>query len=202
MRAVIFAGGDLDGDTVYTPQSGDVVICADSGYKNCMAAGAKPDVVLGDFDSMPDYGDSGALRYKSEKDETDTLLAVNYAMEKGCGEIVILGALGGRLDHEIANIYLLKKILDGGAEGIIDGGKNKILLVNKEMCLKRGNSKYVSVFPVFGDAEGVTVTGTKYTLDNFRLRAGDTVGVSNEIVEPQAKIRVKNGYLLVLMCSD
>lgn len=202
MRAIIFTGGDIGEDTSYIPKDGDLVICADSGYRHCTALGIKPDIVMGDFDSMPDYYGENVIRFKCEKDETDTLLAVDYAIEKGCGEIVIFGALGGRRDHEIANVYLLKKMLDQGVKGVIDDGKNKMFLINEKTYLDRGESKYLSIFPIFGAAEGESISGTKYTLENYALSVDDTVGISNEIVKPQAKINLKKGYLLVLLCSD
>ena len=202
MRAIIFTGGDIGEGTSYRPQDSDFIICADSGYRHCMMFGIKPDIVMGDFDSMPDYNGENAVRYKKEKDETDTLLAVEIALEKGCEEIIIFGALGGRLDHELANICLLKKILDSGACGIIDSGKNKILLINKRLRLMRGESKYVSIFPAFGEAVGVTLKGMKYTLTSRTLSPGDTIGISNEIMDEYGEIDVKKGYLLVLLCSD
>ncbi|MBQ6907986.1 MAG: thiamine diphosphokinase [Clostridia bacterium] len=202
MRAVIFSGGEIGDGTFYTKREGDYIICADSGYGYCSAFDITPDILIGDFDSLSDYEFENIIRYKKEKDETDTLLAVNLALEKGYKDIVIYGALGGREDHSIANIYLLKKIVDSGAEGIIEGGKNRIMLINKSTKIKRGNLKYLSVIPLFGGAEGVTLHGVKYPLENYEMAADDTIGVSNEIVSDCGEITVEKGYLLIIMSSD
>ena len=150
MRAVIFSGGEMGEDTNYVPLHGDYIICADSGYRYCALLGIKPDILIGDFDSLTDYAGENVIRHKKEKDETDTHLAVKLAFEKGYKKIVIYGALGGREDHALANIYLLKKILDNGADGLIDSGKNKLFVIDKYVKIKRGEAKYISVLPIFG----------------------------------------------------
>lgn len=202
MRAVIFSGGEIGDGTSYRRQKGDYIICADGGYGHCAAFGITPDILIGDFDSLTDYSCKNIIRCKKEKDETDTYLAVRLALEKGYGEIVIYGALGGRADHSLANIYLLKMILDGGTDGLIDSGKNKIFLINKSVTIRRGDFKYISVFPVFGPVSGVTLRGVKYPLENYEMAADDTIGISNEIVDSCGEITLEKGYLLIIMSSD
>ena len=202
MRAVIFSGGELGEGSNYIPHSGDYIICADSGYENCLRSGAKPDIVIGDFDSLNDYSGDNIIRFKKEKDETDTLLAVNHALKKGYKKIIIFGALGGREDHAIGNIYLLKKILDFGAEGIIDSGKNKIMLTDKSIRIKKEKDKYLSLLPAFGSVSGLTLKGMKYELDNYFMSPGDTIGLSNEILDEYGDIILEKGYLLIFICSD
>ena len=94
MRAFVFGGGEIYAEYIEErPESGDMVICADSGYKNACAMGVAVDVLVGDFDSMTEIPDGNfeLVRVPAEKDSTDTQLAVAVALERGADEIVIIG---------------------------------------------------------------------------------------------------------------
>ena len=201
-KIMIFSGGELGKGTGYIPLDGDYIICADGGLRHCISFGLKPDIVVGDFDSLDGYAGDNALKYKKEKDETDTQLAVRLALEKGIKEIVIFGALGGRQDHALANIYLLKEIVDSGANGVINDGKNVIRLINRDTVIKNTGKKYISVFPIFGKAVGVSLKGMKYRLDDHAFEEGDILGISNEFTGESGEISIKSGYLLVILSED
>ena len=110
-RCVIFGGGELK-DIRFTQsllREDDYIVCADRGYAYCAAMGRKPDLILGDFDSYNGKLPPGCevLRYPSEKDDTDTMLAVKEAIRREFADILMLGMLGGRLDHTLANIQTI-----------------------------------------------------------------------------------------------
>ncbi len=202
-RAVIVAGGQISRGTHFGARADDFVICADSGYHSAVEMGLSPDILVGDMDSFRGElpSEIQVIRAKSEKDETDTHLAVIEALSRGCDEILILGGAGGRFDHTMANIWLLKLILDSGATGWIIDGNNRITVINKKTTLKK-DAGYISVLPIFGGAKGVCLQGFKYPLSGANLASGAVVGISNEIVSSDAAIDIRDGYLLVIRSMD
>jgi thiamine pyrophosphokinase len=210
MHAIIFANGELS-----DPQSaseliyGDddvVIIAADGGTHHALAAGVIPDVVIGDLDSlMPD--DQARLkaagvqivRFSPRKDETDLELALLYAAQAGATGIVILAALGGRLDQTIANALLLTlPQLEGIDTRIVDDAQEAFLIRN-QVLIKGQPGDTVSLIPLGGDAEGVTAEGLKWPLHEDTLRFGPARGVSNVLTEEQAHVRVQRGMLLCVV---
>lgn len=206
MRAWIIAAGIIDEPGFYRSlkiKDDDLVICADGGYDHARLLGIKPSLVIGDMDSVtaPVLGGiTPTIKYPREKDKTDSQLAVEYALEYECKEIILLGATGGRIDHTLANIMLLSLIADRGAEGMILTSQSKITLVTNEMKLIRGKEDEISFIPITPTVEGVTTEGLLYNMQNQTLRQGDTLSVSNEFRAATAHVKVHSGKLLVI-CS-
>ncbi|HOQ07551.1 MAG TPA: thiamine diphosphokinase [Clostridiales bacterium] len=211
MTCVIICGGRV-GDYHHARkycENADLVISADSGARHCTAMGIVPDIAVGDFDSI-DGGDysrieaagAGIFRYPVEKDMTDSELAVEIAIEKGCSRIILLGAVGSRLDHSMSNLFLLKKMLDANVDGIIADEKNEVRLISGSIRLKREDGAFVTLLPFGGDASGVTTHGLYFPLDNAELKVGSSRGVSNRFSEDEAYIEVKDGLLLVITAKD
>ena len=144
------------------------------------------------------------LRYPVEKDMTDSELALETAVGRGCKKIYILGAVGSRLDHSIANIFLLAKLLLKGVTGIIADERNEIFLVNDCITISQGEhaASKVSLIPFTGKVKGVSTAGLKYPLDNAELEIGSSLGISNEFSGTEAKITVQDGLLLVIVSRD
>ena len=119
-RCFIFAAGTFYG-LRRRPEAGDFVIAADAGYRTCRALGIVPDLLLGDFDSMDQPTDFAYVeRVPVEKDDTDTMLAIKTALDKGCKEIYLYGGTGGkRLDHTLANLQSLLYLRRRGARGYL-----------------------------------------------------------------------------------
>lgn len=169
-----------------------------------------PDYILGDFDSI----DKKVLeKYKTqkikinelkpEKDFTDTEEAINLAINLKSSEIVIIGAIGTRIDHVLANINVLKIALDNNIKAKIINEHNEIELINNELIIEKNNLyKYISIMPLTTQVEGITITGMKYPLENYTLTIGNSLGVSNEQIEKTAKIKVKDGILIVIKSRD
>ena len=199
-RCFIFAAGTFFG-LREAPVPGDLVIAADAGYHTCLKLGIRPDLLLGDFDSMPmpEY-DGAVVRLPVEKDDTDTMAAVRTALENDCKEVFIYGGTGGkRLDHTLANLQTLLFLRRQGAHGYLyDDDFVWTAIENESLTIPR--SVEWGLFSAFclGDrADGIDETGFQYTLQNGTLTADFPMGVSNHIVAENATISVRSGALAV-----
>ena len=197
-KCLIFCAGGFAG--LYEPIApDDYIIAADGGLVHTEALGLTPDLILGDFDSLG-YIPEGSTVFPVEKDDTDAMLAVKKGLELGYREFLLYGSLDGpRLDHSIANFQTLQYLADRGAKGMLVG-KTQIVTVVKDgnITLPARNEGIVSVFCMGKDAQGVTIKGLKYALENGTLTAGFPLGVSNHFVGQEAEISVNNGSLLVI----
>lgn len=188
--------------TITEPTRFDLVLCADTAYLAAEAEGITPDIVIGDFD----HGKAEALtnvkntvRVPCEKDDTDTMLCIKYAIEKGADQLTILGGIGGRLDHTFANLQTLAYIEAHGARGRLISEDNEAFLVRSDATVTRREGWYLSVFAYDSVCTGVTLKGTKYEVDGVSLTTAFPLGVSNEIMADKALISVQNGTLLVIL---
>src|ERR1700680_4857324 len=208
MRVVIFAGG------TYRPGKAsrkalvdaDLLIAADSGAATALRLGYVPAYIVGDFDSLDTQlveqaraRGSRLISAAVEKDETDTELAVQLAIEQGATQITLLGALGGeRFDHTIANVLLLAG-LDTVPIRIIDGPSTCWLLRGPGRTTIDGQTgDLLSLLPLTGDATGIRTRGLYYPLHGETLRFGKPRGVSNELTGEQAEVSLESGLLLVI----
>lgn len=200
-RAVIMAGADISDYSFFTPLSGDYVICADRGYLHAVKLGVKPDVLLGDFDSLniPLPGGQEILTYPAEKDETDLQIAIGHALDRGYRDILVIGAFGGRMDHFLGNVCLMKWTRERGGNLILEDSDTRMFLLADTVTLPQKGNRYLSVIPFFEDAV-VSLAGVKYPADKAQFKVGDTLGISNEITSEAAKITVFEGSVLVLQC--
>ena len=195
---VIFCAAEFD--RLARPlMPGDYVIAADGGLAHTRKLGIKPDAILGDFDSLG-FTPEGAAVFPVEKDDTDAMLAVRRGLELGYREFLLYGSLDGpRLDHTVANFQTLQFLADHGAYGYLVGGNCIVTVVkNGQLSFPEGKTGTISLFCMGRDAEGVDISGLYYPLENGTLTAGFPLGVSNHFTGAEAKIRVKNGSLLVL----
>lgn len=208
MRAIIFANGEFpDPQTARDLlRPGDLVIAADGGTRHALTAGAPPQIVIGDLDSLSpadqaSVESSGAriVRFSPRKDETDLELALLHAARKGASEIIILAALGGRLDQTIANVLLLSlPELDGLDVRIVEGVQ-EAFLIHGAATITGCPGDTVSLIPLGGDAAGVTTEGLEWSLHEETLRLGPARGVSNVLTSEQARVCVRRGVLLCIV---
>lgn len=214
MTAYIFTGGEIavgsmDGLGLHMSEA-NLIIAADSGYNNASRLGVRPGLLLGDLDSI----DRGALApdelehiekiiVPAIKDDTDTQLAVDTALERGADEIIIIGGLGGRLDHTLSTVFLLEYIKDKGARGVITDGRNRVRIMEsgEELTIKRGY-KYLSLVGLTDTCEGVSISGVFYPLKDAVLERKYAFAVSNEITADAAEISLSKGILLVIESRD
>ncbi|MCD8038629.1 MAG: thiamine diphosphokinase [Lachnospiraceae bacterium] len=202
-------------------------IAADGGLDIVHKLRITPDLIIGDMDSLKNkelpehfagnkyiqnkyiqnkYIQNKFIQIKRlprEKDDTDTLAAIKEGLGAGCGYFEIYGALGGRLDHTIANIQCLYYLLNHNAYGCLYGKGQRIELVrNSRLCFPEKlcrRNRMVSVFALGETAFGVTQTGLKYAFQNADVRPDFPMGISNEFIGSEASIEVKNGTLLVCL---
>lgn len=208
--AVIIAHGDL----AVTPEvealvrRAELIIAADGGAAPAAERGWWPHLLVGDLDSAPgsvraavEAHGAQVLEYSPHKDETDTELALRAALERGAEEIYLLGALGGRLDHTLANLLLLAlPELERVRVTILAGGA-RIFAVRGRAEIHGRAGDLVSLLPIGGDAEGIHTTGLEYPLQGDTLRFGAPRGISNVLTGPLATIRVEHGLLLAVVTS-
>jgi thiamine pyrophosphokinase len=209
MRAIIIAGGQAGSGTEHQHrvQADDRIIGVDGGAARALAWGLVPDLVIGDMDSLPDK-DQAALEaqgcrfvvHPRAKDETDLELALTYAAKQGAREIVVLAALGGRLDHTLANLLLLSiPALEGVPVRIVEGAQEALLVRGGGAATIEGQpGDLVSLLPLGGDARGVRTQGLAWALEGDTLRFGFSRGVSNEMRGQTARVEVQAGHLLVV----
>ncbi|MCK5096844.1 MAG: thiamine diphosphokinase, partial [Desulfobacteraceae bacterium] len=171
--------------------------------------GILPHVIVGDFDSLSPQNKSffknnniKIIKYPSEKDATDTELACEFAVGQECDDITFVGVTGSRLDHTIANIFLLKKLAAFKIKCRIIDDNNEIFLVTDKITLTREKKSFVSIIPLTETVEGVTTSGLKYPLTNAEIRSGTSLGVSNQFSDDKASISLKKGILLVTKSKD
>jgi len=188
---------------------GTYLICADGGANHLIKLGILPDILIGDFDSISEdvlkfYRAEGVdvIPFPPEKDYTDSELAVNIAISKGFKDIVILGGIGSRMDHTLANINLLKKLHESGCKGTIADENNKIQLISSHTNLRKINGYKVTLLALTPKVEGITTNGLYYPLNNYTLMQGSTRGVSNEFLGNEATVSISSGLLLVIMAKD
>ncbi len=191
---------------------GQNIIAGDKGLEALYQLKIIPNHVVGDFDSVsPEilefYKKQSQIifhTFNAEKDNTDTDIALKLAIKIGSSKITILGALGKRMDHAIANIHILKDALEAKIPCQIIDEHNRIYLINKEMTLEKDKvyGKYVSLIPLTSIVEGLTLTGFKYPLSDYTLPIGTSLGISNEIITDTAHIEMKKGILIVIESRD
>ena len=182
------------------PAPGDYVIAADRGFDSLMAFGVKPDLVVGDFDSLgyaPNH--PNVIHLPTEKDDTDMVFALRKGLELGYRRFVLLGGVGGRLEHTLANLQLLDWLTTQGAQGFLAGEKTvATALRNGSVTFPASMNGYLSVFCNSGTAEGVTLSGLKFPLENQVLTGTFPVGVSNEFIGESACVSVRSGSLILM----
>lgn len=180
------------------PRPGDLVLAADGGY--AQLSGIHPDLVVGDFDSLGYVPEGEAVvRHPEKKDDTDTMLAAKIGIERGYRAFVLLGGVGGRLDHTLANIQTLAFLRENGARAALLGeGETITLLQNEGLRFRAGLSGIVSVFCYGETAVGVYERGLSYALNDATLTDTNPLGVSNAFTGAPAEVSVRCGRLVVL----
>lgn len=196
-KCFIIAGGPFDGffDEI---SDNDLVITADRGFDHAKNAGIYPNIAIGDFDSTnkPDFENTIALN--PIKDVTDTVAAINLAIEKGYKDICVYGGLGGRESHTISNIKSMYFYKKKGIDIKLKAKGKEIFLIDRDFSYKyKGKDFYVSIFSL-AEKSRLDIKGLFYELDDYQMANDDALGVSNETKGCDFRINVKEGALLVI----
>jgi thiamine pyrophosphokinase len=204
-RCVIIANGDPPNPALARrhAEQADLLVAADGGASHALALGLLPHVVIGDLDSL--HAEQHAslcsagtrfMVHPTAKDETDLELALLFATEQDANPIIVLAALGGRLDQTLANILLLTMpALIGRDVRLIDGSQTAFV-VRDEATITGKPGDTVSLIPLGGKVRGVTTQGLVYPLTEGTLPFGPALGVSNQMNASQAHVRVHSGLVL------
>lgn len=185
--------------------SHDIIIAADGGYNYLKKFHIKPDLLIGDFDSLngplPENIDTTIL--PKEKDVTDMGAALDIGFRRGFRLFHIYGGTGGRLDHTLANIQCLARLAKLGARGFLYD-KDTIITTISEGCItfpahQRGT---LSVFAHSENAIGVCEKGLKYNLNDAALKNTYPLGISNEFMGVESSVSVANGTLIIIYSSQ
>ena len=209
-KAFIYTGGTVfDEYVIEKPEATDLIIAADAGYLTAQRMGVEVDVLLGDFDTLgveniPEGIE--CLRMPAEKDDTDTQLAVQVALERGATEIVIVGGLGGRVDHTLSSLAILEALWERKEKrvyAIFTDGKNRARFIrNSGVILPHEHYRFFSLIAADPKVKGITLEGCKYPLKNGQILRTHQWAVSNEVVGNCALIEIRRGGVWVIESMD
>ncbi|HZJ77153.1 MAG TPA: thiamine diphosphokinase [Oscillospiraceae bacterium] len=185
-------------------KNSNYIICADGAIKYLMDLNVYPDLLVGDLDSINkkalEWVRKNNIRVQQfpvKKDMTDTELAVEFALEQKPNKIIITGATGTRIDHSLSNIMLLYRIHKMGVNAVIIDEINYITITDNILKMKCQIGQTISIIPIGGDAKGVTLEGLEYSIINYNIEMGSSLGISNKSTAKEIIISVKDGILLV-----
>lgn len=206
MQCTIMTNGEYAAISRYRSvvDSSEMIICADGGANYAYQMNIVPDCIIGDLDSIHPHVlehytrlKVPVMKYPRHKDFTDTQLAISAAEEKGAGNIILLGSLGGRLDHTLSNLYSCLDMALKGHQIIHYHPDYQVYMVNSCLTLKGTAGDVVSVLALTDIAKGVTEIGFEYPLQDAVLESRNPFAVSNVMSGPTAVIRVQEGILAV-----
>ena len=207
MRAVIFANGVIQEINLVKPLIGkkDLIVSADGGLRYIRSLGLIPDLVIGDLDSVSQddiefFEDKKIeiLKFPIEKDQTDLEIALRELIKRGYRNILVIGALGGRIDQTLANLGLMSSLTNNDIRIELDDGQEHIMLVKNHQVFFGKKGDTVSLIPQCSPAKGITTSGLRYPLNDESLFSGQTRGISNEMIGGKAEINIKLGTVLCI----
>ena len=177
-----------------------VFIFCDSGLRHMEALGRKPDLIVGDFDShVNPHMDVETIVLPHVKDDTDTVFAVKEALRRGFEEFLLIGVVGGRLDHTLGNVAILLMLDSAGKKAVIADDFSDMEIVARERALIPDRYSYFSLLNITGTAKGVTIRNALYPLSDAEITCEYPIGVSNEVLPGKtAEVTVKEGRLLII----
>lgn len=211
MRALIVAGGNAPSKALLVKEAAiaDYIIGVDKGIEYLYENNIKPNIILGDFDSinpslLKDIKEivTEVLTFPEEKDFTDSQLALKKALDLMMDEIVLLGVTGSRIDHTLANIGLLYQCLQAGVKATIKDDKNILFMVDKSTTLEVNEGGYFSLVAYGGIVEGLSIKNGKYELNHYNLLPHDNITISNEFIGKDVDITFEKGILLIAYTKD
>lgn len=181
----------------------DFVFACDSGIESCKDIGVTPNLIVGDFDShkKPDT-DIEIITLPTAKDDTDTMFATKEAVKRGFSEVVLLGVVGDRIDHTLANVYILSYLQDEGVNGMIVDDFSEMLIISKNgqnISRISDNYRFFSLICLEGKVEGVTIKNAKFPLENGIITPNHQYATSNEVLPGEvAEVSIEKGSALLV----
>lgn len=213
MRVLILSGGTVT-DLNWLAgviNVNDHIICVDGGAKYAAALGITPQIIIGDLDSvdrmeLAEFIKKGTVvkEYSADKDDTDTTLALKEALVTNPDEIIILGAIGTRMDHTLSNMHLLLKAMQSGVSAHIINECNEISLVTPDthVVVEGEPGDVFSLLPLTEKVSGINVQGARWPLKDAIFYIGNSYGVSNQLSLNRAEISISTGMLLLIRINE
>jgi thiamine pyrophosphokinase len=206
-RCIIFANGilpDLDSARrLIRPD--DLILAADGGTRHALDLGLFPSAIIGDLDSITSEerrkmkdADVQLIQHPRDKNETDLELALNHAIELGYREIIIVAALGGRLDQTLGNLSLLTDPRLSTFDIRLDDGVEQVFFCRDRSEVKGRRGDLVSLIPWGGEVRGIRTQGLRWPLSDETLLPHKTRGISNEMLGETASVEIESGLLLII----
>ena len=214
MNTLIVTGGNINLDffnNLIDKNKFDTIIASDKGLETLDKLNVVPNYIIGDFDSINsevlnkyinrEY--IKIIKLNPMKDFTDTHMALKKAIDIESTNVTVVGAIGTRIDHILGNINILKEALDKDIECKIVNENNEISLINKDVIILKDESyPYISLIPLTTKVYGVALKGFKYGLEDATMEIGNSLGISNEQIDKEAEIRIKEGIMIVIKSRD
>ena len=204
-RIIIFANGELPNKEKARAllREDDFIIAADGGTRHAIELGRTPNIIIGDLDSLPVNFEPSTLnielmQFPADKNETDLELAIQHALTLNPQEIIIIGALGGRLDQTLGNIALISNLQPATCNLKLNDGLEEVFFCHDHAEVNGAAGDIVSLIPWQGEVTGILTQGLKWVLQNETLYPHKTRGISNEMTGDTATIKIKSGLLLVV----
>ncbi|HNO86300.1 MAG TPA: thiamine diphosphokinase [Anaerolineales bacterium] len=204
-RIIIFANGELPNKEKARAllREDDFIIAADGGTRHAIELGRTPNIIIGDLDSLPVNLEPSTLnielmQFPADKNETDLELAIQHALTLNPQEIIIIGALGGRLDQTLGNIALISNLQPSTCNLKLNDGLEEVFFCHNHAEVNGAAGDIVSLIPWQGEVTGILTHGLKWVLQNETLYPHKTRGISNEMTGDTATIKIKSGLLLVV----
>lgn len=208
-RAVVFANGDYNIENGVRAEISpkDFIVCVDGGTRHCLNSGFTPNLLVGDLDSVDQKSfaavkasSAECIRFAQEKDASDLELVFDILSDRFFEQVVLLGASGGRTDHQLFNWQLAAaqpwpfqlRIIDDYVDA-------QVVDITRGLNAKASKGQLFSVIPLAGTATGVCVQGAQYPLNNASLKVGSTIGLSNKVTNARLQVSVAEGIVLVML---
>jgi thiamine pyrophosphokinase len=206
-RIIIFANGEIPNleKSRLLLQPDDYIICADGGTHQALVLSLMPNLVIGDMDSISEERWQELEKagvpielFPRDKNETDLELALQRAIKLEAKEIIIIAALGGRIDQSLANIALLANPLHASCSIRLDDGVEEIFFCRDQAQVQGRSGDIVSLLPWGNPVYGVQTQNLKWSLDDETLYPEKTRGISNEMTSDAASVSIQSGLLLII----
>lgn len=211
MKALIIGNGQILNTDIIKQNldENDIIICCDGGIRYAFQEGILPHYILGDLDSselpMIQFFELKGVIFKkfpAKKDQTDMEICIDFAISLKVTEILILGGIGTRFDHSLANAHILMKALNSNVFAKILDEHNEIMLLKNEIDIFGKKGDLISLLPLSTKVLGITTKGLEYPLNDYTMEIGTSLGISNVMIDETAHISVKSGYLFVIKARD
>ncbi len=186
-----------------TPESGDMILCADAGYRAAVTHGIRPDLTIGDFDSLQGEAEGDVIRLPVYKDDTDMVVCIREGRKRGYREFILAGCLGGRFDHTLACLQCAADCASRGESVWLCDAQNRVAVLSPgQYVFPKEEGRKLSLLAYTPEVKGVTLRGTVWELEDAVLSSRYPLGCSNEWAAERAELAFTEGMLVVCFSMD